>query len=227
MNAYNRLFEEKKMPLIMSLPKNDPEWCAAGFEAGADAVKVHINLHHNAGGEDLGGFAENENAFETMLSKAKGPMGIVPGADAQAIQKDIDRVKISGFDFISFYSKHLPVSVLPCSQALMAACDLHFTYEEIKAYEHVGAQVLEASVIPSDEYGQPLNFRDLALYRSIAVNTKLPVVIPTQRFIEPGDVKYLAAAGVRGIMIGAVVTGKTCGGIVSAVKAFRKAIDEL
>ena len=227
MQSFKELFQTKKLTLIMSLPKNDAEWCRAAFEAGADAVKVHINLHHNAGGEDLGDYQENECIFEKMMGEAKGPMGIVPGASPEAILKDIDKVKSSGFDFVSFYTKHMPVSALPINQTLMAACDAGFRADEIKTYESLEAGVLEASVIPSSEYGSPLTFRDLATYKTIASCTSLPVVVPTQRCIKPEDVPFLAQMGIRGIMIGAIVTGKTLDGIVKAVRAFREAIDAL
>ena len=227
MNRFEELFRHKKMTLIMSLPVNDADMCRAAFEAGADAVKVHINLHHNAGGEDLGGYTENREVFMQMLSCAKGPMGIVPGASAEGIMKDIEKVRSSGFEFVSFYTKFLPVRALPLPQTLMVACDGSFTYPEIAAYERLGAGVLEASVIPSSEYGQPLNFRDLATYASISANTKLPVVVPTQRAIGPEDVKYLWQSGVRGLMIGAVVTGKSVSGVYDAVAQYRREIDKL
>ena len=41
------------MTLIVSLPHNDAVLSQAAFEAGADAVKVHCNLVHNASGNDL------------------------------------------------------------------------------------------------------------------------------------------------------------------------------
>ena len=227
MNRFEKMLNAKKMTLIMSLPVNDSILSKAAFDAGADAVKVHINLHHNAGGEDLGSYEENRETFDKMLKEASGPMGIVPGAGCEEILKDIEKVKNSSFEFISFYSRFLPTSVLPISKTLMAACDSGYALEEIKAYEQIGAGVLEASVIPSTEYGRPLCLRDLAIYKSIVSQTTLPVVVPTQRFIRPEDTGLLAAVGVRGLMIGAIVTGKDLHGIVSTVKRFRKAIDEL
>ena len=68
--------------------------------------------------------------------------------------------------------------------------------------------------------------RDLLKYQAITRLVDVPVVVPTQRVILPEEVKQLVRAGVRGIMIGAVVTGKTEQGIAEAVRAFRRAIDE-
>ena len=61
MNPYLKMLENPKMTLIMSLPKNDPALCRAAFEAGADAVKVHINVEHRASGSRFGRLCTTEN----------------------------------------------------------------------------------------------------------------------------------------------------------------------
>ena len=61
----------------------------------------------------------------------------------------------------------------------------------------------------------------------ISQAVSVPVVVPTQRAILPEEVGALIQAGVKGLMIGAVVTGKEEASIAKAVAAFRKAIDEV
>ena len=63
MNDYLQLFETRKLVLIMSLPCNEPALCRAAFESGADAVKVHINVDHRAGGTHFGRLAEDAGAL--------------------------------------------------------------------------------------------------------------------------------------------------------------------
>ena len=79
--------------------------------------------------------------------------------------------------------------------------------------------------MPAAEYGQPLNARDLIRYRNVVKHTKLPVVVPTQRLIRPEELGPLMQTGVRGLMIGAVVTGRTEDSIRRAVAAFRNQLD--
>ena len=79
MNEYLRMLSEKRLTLIMSLPYNDPALCRAAFEAGADVVKVHINVEHRASGTHFGRLAEEREALEEMLSHRAGPMGLVLG----------------------------------------------------------------------------------------------------------------------------------------------------
>lgn len=226
MNRYLELLHSSRPALIMSLPHNDPALCRAAFEEGADAVKVHINVDHRASGTHFGSLAEEGAAFREMLSAAPGPMGLVPGASLETAARDADEAARMGFAFFSIYTHQMPVT-LPKGPAWMMACDGTYSLEEIAAMERMGAGVVEASIVPGTEYGQPLCMRDLLRYSAIAAHTSLPVVVPSQRCIRPEEIGALAQTGVRGIMIGAVVTGHTEEGIRRAVSAFRNAIDRM
>ncbi len=226
LNDYTKLFQEKKLTLIMSLPGNQPAWCKAAFEAGADAVKVHINVEHRASGVHFGRLAEEMPALEEMLDHRTGPMGLVLGGSLQQAALDASQAQELPFSFYSVYAHHMPAWALG-GKPLMAACDGTYSMEEISALPAMGASVVEASVIPGAEYGLPLSMRDLLRYRAIAGSVNVPVVVPTQRAIRPDEVEALIRAGVKGLMIGAVVTGKEEKTIAQAVAAFRKAIDRV
>ena len=227
MNEFVKLLQKDKPALIMSLPCNDPALCRAAFEEGADVVKVHINVEHRASGTCFGRLAQEREALGQMLAQAKGPMGLVPGGSLEAVGLDIREAAQMGFAFFSTYIHHM---IVPCpgpEPAWMAACDGSYALWEIEQLAHSGAQVLEASVMPGAEYGQPLSMRDVVRYGAIAARTALPMVIPTQRFICPEQVPALRDAGMKGLMIGAVVTGRTQESIRRSVAAFRNAIDRM
>ena len=225
-NDYLQLFEDKKLVLIMSLPENNPAWCKAAFEAGADAVKVHINVEHRASGTHFGRLAEERPKLEEMLSRRTGPMGLVLGGSLENAALDAEEACKLPFSFHSIYAHHMPAWAIG-NVPLMAACDSSYSLDEIRAMPAMGTDVLEASVIPGGEYGQKLSMRDLVRYRMISQAVSVPVVVPTQRTILPEEVSALIQAGVKGLMIGAVVTGKEEATIAKAVAAFRKAIDEV
>lgn len=227
MNDFLRLFETRRMPLIMSLPRNDASLCALAFDAGADAVKVHMNLSHKASGNGFGSLEDESDNLLKILRAARGPVGLVPGADPVLISRDAPSAQEMGFSFFSFYAHHLPASALGMKPALMAACSADYTAEEIRIMPDFGAQILEASVIPHTEYGQRLTMRDLLRYRLIAQASPVPVVVPTQRAILPEDVPYLAQTGIRALMIGAIVTGNDAESIRKAIVQYRCAIDAL
>lgn len=227
MNEYLNLLASPKITLIMSLPQNDTALCRAVFEEGADAVKVHINVEHRASGSRFGRLAEERPALEKMLAEAKGPMGLMIGASVEAAAQDVEAASQMGFDFFSVYAHHMPVIGPTPSQAWMVACDGSYSLDEVAAMQRVGAQVLEASIMPGAEYGFPLSLRDLMRYSALRAHTQLPIVIPTQRAIRPEELRALASIGMNGLMIGAVVTGQEEASIRKTVRAFRNAIDRM
>ena len=227
MTRFLELLKRQKMTLVMSLPENDPALCRAAFEEGADVVKVHMNVEHRASGTHFGTLAEERKALEEMLADARGPMGLVPGASVEAAARDVHEASKLGFDFFSIYAHHMPIVTPPVSQTWMVACDGSYSPDEVAAMEAMGAGVVEASIMPGAEYGQPLCMRDLLRYRALVSATRLPVVVPTQRLIRPEEVCALGQTGVRGLMIGAVVTGRGEESIRKAVSAFRNAIDRM
>ncbi len=216
---------QKPMKLIVSLPKNDPELSKVAFEAGADLVKVHINVEHRASKTCFGSLAEERKIFEKMLLEAKGEMGIVLGDHTEAADRDYDEAVKMGFSFVSLYGHHMPARIL-CDKkaAVMMAADYTYLPEEIKAFETIGADILEASIIHPEGYGQMLNAKDLLRYKILCESTSLPVVIPTQRKIKPYELKILNEIGVKAIMIGAIVMGSEKESIEKAVYNFKEAI---
>lgn len=222
------MLENKEFPLIMSLPFNRPELARAAWANGADVVKIHINVKHHASSTLFHSFEEERPAIETMLREAKGPMGIVLGASVQDAAADYDKAVAAGFDFISLYGQHTPVNVAAGNAVnKMIAPDNTWQDWEIALLQKAGADILEASVMHPDSYGQPLSVRELVHYRHLADICPLPMVVPTQRAVQPAEVGALYSCGVKGLMIGAVVTGKEEATIASAVAAFRHAIDAM
>ena len=215
------------MTLIVSLPHNDAVLSQAAFEAGADAVKVHCNLVHNASGNGFGSFTQYQETFRHMLETAKGPVGLVPGADMKDISRDMAKAMELPFDFFSLYAHHTPICLLRTKVPLMVAAGHGYAMEEASLFASLGIQALEASIIPADQYGQPVSARDLIAYKRLCQATQLPVVVPTQRKIDPEDLPSLAEAGIRGIMIGAVVTSTEQDDIVRSIQAFRNEIDRV
>ena len=224
---YLSMLTGKKLTLIMSLPRNNPDWCRAAFEAGADAVKVHINVAHRASGTVFGKLSDERPALEAMLKMRTGPMGLVLGGSLADVGLDALAARELPFSFYSVYAHHIPAWALSSGVPLMAACDGTYSLEEISRMPAMGCNVLEASVISGGEYGQGLSMRDLIRYNAIADAVSVPVVVPTQRAIRPDEVEALIRTGVKGLMIGAIVTGQEEASIARTVAAFRKAIDEV
>lgn len=227
MNPFLSLFESKPMVLIMSLPVNSRSLHDAAFRSGADAVKVHCNVHHRASGRQFPSFAAQADIFGEMLACAKGPMGIVLGDTLADVRRDLGAAAAYPFSFFSSYTHHAPPEILTQPQALMAACPAGYRLDEVACMKACGVSVLEASIMPPEGYGKPLCLQDLLAYRTLCTHAAIPVVVPTQRAIRPEDVRHLHDIGVRGLMIGAIVTGTETPEIQRSVERYRDAIDRL
>lgn len=73
--------KRKKFSLIASLPENSYEMAKIAWEAGADAIKVHINVFHRASQNTFGPLTEIRNTFERIIADSPVPVGIVAGED--------------------------------------------------------------------------------------------------------------------------------------------------
>lgn len=228
MKRFSQMLRDREFPLVMSLPANELGMAEAAWNAGADVVKIHINVHHHASGHQFLSFEEEYPTIREMLKIAKDPMGIVLGGDPKSAQRDYDKAEKAGFDFLSLYGQNATGEILrKKGMEKMIAPDYTWKDGEIEGLSKAGADILEASVMNPASYGAPFTAYDAALYAHIVSLTNLPVVVPTQHAIEPEDVCVLRKIGVSAVMIGAIVTGRDEKGIYNTVKKFRNAIDRM
>lgn len=217
----------KKFCLVVSLPRNDVDLAMAAQNSGADALKVHLNVHHHASGTHFGTWDAEKGALLEILKAAKIPVGIVPGSEVVATENEMGEMARCGFDFWDIYAHHMPIYLLEIEgMGKMVALDPSYEIWQARHLEAIGVEILEASILRQECYGAPLSALDLACYRMISKETALPVVVPTQRAILPKEVKHLKSCGVRAIMIGAIVTGRSPEMIKRVTESFRNAIDE-
>lgn len=95
------LVYEKRFPLIVSLAANDPELARAAQEAGADAVKLHLNTVHEITGSRFGSWEEEREGILAVLAAVDLPVGVVPGqGDAMADERAFEEMAAAGVDFI-------------------------------------------------------------------------------------------------------------------------------
>lgn len=221
---------EEKLTLIVSLPKNDVELAKASIEAGADVIKIHINVEHRASKTRFGSFNEELEQIDkiTKLCRESNiPYGIVAGGNNEIPMEEIEKIINKGFKFISLYDKHMNPLIMKKDILKMVAIDNEYDIEYVKAYDSLKIDILECSIMNPETYGQPLTVREILQYKSIRNSTSKPIVIPTQRNVTPEQSLLLQEIGMNAIMIGAIVTGKTAESIYEATQKFRQAIDSL
>lgn len=220
--------------LLVSLPANDPELASAARDGGAQGLKVHINIEHAAAKVRFGSLAEEAKHIEEIVSLGL-PVGIVPGdASRMAPPEDFCRFPELGLDFADLYLGAMPARLLGCPPLPLMAALGHEDMLHPARLASVAAlsaiQMIEVSIIPPAGYGNPLSASDLADYTTVArifAATDKPVMVPTQRHVVPEDLPALSSAGLRALLIGAIVTGRTATQIRSATRLFREALDQL
>lgn len=229
MNQLLNLLSRPRLTLLVSLPQNSAEMAKAAVAGGAEALKVHLNVHHHASGTDFGSFSEERERLEAILDVAQGvPVGIVPGAATMPTPEEMDALADMGIDFFDAYSYDMPAWMLGYrGMNRMVAAYHGCTVQEFVALERLGMECLEASIVHHDHYGQPLTVHDLAAYRRLADALNVPIVVPSQKKILPAEVELLQLTRVKALMIGAIVTGKEPSGIEKATREFRDAMERL
>jgi len=223
-----RVFEKKKMPLIASLPGNSVELAKAAAAGGADMLKVHMNVCHAASGTRFGTFAEERPRIEAILAAVDIPVGVMPGAAETPALDEMRELERMGIAFFDIYASDMPADYL-CLKKMspMAALGAGWRPWEPESVDALGIKLLEASVVPHEEYGRRLALSDLAAYSYIAKKFGGDVIVPTQKAIEPEETSLLYEAGVRGLMIGKIVAGDTPSSFEAAAARFAKAVSEI
>src|SRR5574340_421796 len=89
----------RRPALIVSLPANSPELAGAAAEGGADALKVHLHVRHEASGTRFGDLAAERANLEGILA-TELPVGVVPGAgDDRPTPEEMRELAAMGVDF--------------------------------------------------------------------------------------------------------------------------------
>ena len=223
------LLDRGSLGLIVSLPDNDPELARSAVLGGADALKVHIGLRHEASGTIFGSFQEERARILSVMDVAPGiPLGVAIGPDAGLTPSDYHELSHGGISFLDAFPRHLPAWIRDeGGPDLLLALDKDAAPYDLGGLARFGRIAVELAIIPEDGYGLPLTLEDVFRYSCFRSAIRQPIVVPTQRHIEPRDLAALARVGVDGVMIGAVVTGATAGGIEDATRSFRTAIDDI
>ncbi len=212
--------------LIVSLPRNSPELARAAAEGGADALKVHLSVRHEASGTQFGGLEEERGALEEILGIGL-PTGIVPGtAERLPSREEMQELAEMGLDFFDMFARDMPAWMTSFEgMTRTAAVEADFPYDSFPELEALGIEMIEAAVVRPEGYGRPLCVADLVAYGEIRRATRLPIIVPTERAIEPEEVPLLVGdIGVDAVMIGAVVTGREAPSLGAATERFAAAV---
>ncbi|MGH2405223.1 MAG: hypothetical protein ACRDGN_12285 [bacterium] len=211
--------------LIVSLPRNDAALARAAAEAGADMLKVHINVRHRASGTRFRSLDEEEEDLTAVLA-AGLPTGLVPGEETMVTREEIPRLK--RFAFLDAYITRLPAFLYDAGVPVIPAIPHDYPPEALGAIRAFPGDWLEAALVPPEGYGLEPAAGDLGALARLGSATGRRLIVPSQRRIGPENLaRYFAIPQVWAVMIGVVVAGRTPETIGRATTAFRRATDGL
>ncbi|MDR7419009.1 MAG: hypothetical protein QN178_08865 [Armatimonadota bacterium] len=211
--------------LIVSLPRNDVAMARAAVDAGADLLKVHVNVHHRASGTRFGSLDDEDDALREILGLGVG-VGIVPGEDEMVTPAELPRLR--RFAFIDAYVTRLPLFLYDAGVPVIPAIPHDYPAGALGSLVALPGEWLEAALVAPDGYGKHPVAGDLVALAHVGAVTRRRMIVPTQRRIRPEDLpRYFAIDAVWAVMIGAIVTGRTARGVGRATAEFRRGVDAI
>lgn len=212
-----------EFPIIVSLARHDIDLAKAALDAGATALKTHLNAYHRATGTTFGSFAA-ERPFYEELSKLGAPLLLMAGQETVPSAEEMDALADLGFEGFNVYFAHLQPHLLASRLRPMPALSSDSTPEDLARIIALPGAMVEASIVEFSGYGHPLTDADVTRYGEIVSAAGIPVIAPSQRKFTADDMPRLKGAGIAAPLLGAIVTGDTTASMQAAVAPIAAAI---
>lgn len=208
------LLNKNKLTLIVELPENSLELAEAAVRGGADALQLTVDGDARGAGK--------------ILDQIKVPIGLNLGPKAAANQKKIEELSKAGADYLSADLREFSDFTAKAKKVTrVLALNDHFSYDELIEISRLGADVIDAAIVPLSGEGKEMVVGDLQNYISIVLSAGVPVIIPTQRAIRTSEVAIIADTGAKGLLLTPVVTGTSAEHLEKNIAEYRLAVDEL
>lgn len=211
-------------PVIVSLARHDLDLAKAALDAGATALKTHLNAYHRATGTTFGSFVEERPFFE-QLSALGCPLLVMAGQETVPTAAEMDELSALGFEGFNVYVDHLKPHLLQSKLRPMPALSSTSTPVDVAEIAAMPGCIIEASIMPFERYRTPMTDADLKRYADIVAAVDVPVIVPSQLRLTPDDALALRQVGVAAPLLGAIVTGDTPETMARNVGAFCKAVN--
>jgi hypothetical protein len=208
------LLNKNKLTLAVALPENKLDLALAAVSGGAEALMLSFK-------DDQSGIAE-------IIKQSKVPVGLSLAPQLAKNAKKLNELAALGADFLTMeinYFIDFASKVKKASRIL--ALNDQFSYDELIELSRLGAEAIDAAIIPVAGAGKEMVIGDLQNYISIVLSAGIPVIIPTQRALRSSEVAIISDTGAKGLLLTPVVTGTSAAHLEKAVREFRLAADDL
>lgn len=208
--------------VIVSLPENDPTFAEAAAAAGADGVKIHLDLSHRASGRQFGSLADQAETVEAIADVGL-PVGVVPGSDVNAVRRNLAELSTLPVSWVDAFAHHYPAAfdeAIPEDISTIMAPSETYSQDAIASLASLPVDAVELSTVPTDRYGEEISARDLSWYLDLNARLDLPTVVPSQLDLTPAAGRALLRGGISNFLLGVVVTEDTQSSVEETTSTF-------
>lgn len=210
------------VPVLAILPHNNAEYAVAAETAGADAMLIGIDKTESTFPGLFGSFDLQEDSISSIISSSSIPVGISIGDSRPLTRDNWERIVAKRFSFVNMYAHHMPPFVLDDQRMQkLVTIGPGYMVEQIRNLSEMeGVYTLEAAIVSPQGMNHIFSVLDLATLRMIARLSTKPVLLRTQKRVEPEDVPIVTSAGLKGISFDP-------SSIEPGIEAYRDAISTL
>ncbi len=212
-------------PIIVSLARHDLDLAKAALDAGAYAIKTHLNAYHRATGTTFGSF-DQERPFFEELSKLGCTLLVMAGQETVPTAEEMNALHSLGFEGFNVYVDHLQPHLLQSKLRPMPALAPTSTPADMTKIAAIPGCIIEASIMPFERYRTAMTPGDLQRYTDIVATVEVPVIVPSQLALTPDDALAMREAGIAAPLLGAIVTGDTPHSMKQTVAEIARRLDE-
>jgi len=199
--------KKNKFSIILSPFNSDPKLLNILIKNNINIIKFHINITHPVSNYKFKSWEEEkENITNILLENPNITVGLVPGHIKEELE-EINHIELNSYvDFIDIFIDSFTTYYLdiPKNIEKVVAINRVLNKEELELLDFLKISAVEASIIDKSEYGLKLTLKDILNYSKLVNNSPIPILIPTQKLIEPKDIRILYEIGAKGIVLGGI-----------------------
>jgi hypothetical protein len=199
--------KKNKFSIILSPFNSDPKLLNILIKNNINIIKFHINITHPVSNYKFKSWEEEkENIINILLENPNITVGLVPGHIKEELE-EINHIELNTYvDFIDIFIDSFTTYYLgiPKNIEKVVAINRVLNKEELEILDFLKISAVEASIIDKSEYGLKLTLKDILNYSKLVNNSPIPILIPTQKLIEPKDIRILYEIGAKGIVLGGI-----------------------
>lgn len=219
--------ESERMALVVSLASNSPELAQAALEGGADALRLPLNAMDPYTGSGIGSYQSERTALlRTVNAVSDIEKGIHAGSKRTLSTYELDLLADMGLSFFSIDAVNMPVNMFYYEKMRLMLGLRGLASEEALMANHLLVDYVEECPEGVKGVDQYLSVAELLRFTLLTRKLKVPLAVSTTVPFAPNDVKLLARAGVKILILTPRITGRLPETVASVTHEFRYAIGD-